>query len=82
PLQNTRNIGIMAQHEVGKPTVTGYILDSTGRTHKVGETVVGASQMCWMEQEQVLGVAITNAGSSAEREGHRVNTIDTPGHVD
>ncbi|MFD2830515.1 elongation factor G [Corticicoccus populi] len=81
-LENTRNIGIMAHIDAGKTTTTERILYYTGRIHKLGETHEGASQMDWMEQEQERGITITSAATTAEWEGHRVNIIDTPGHVD
>lgn len=81
-LENTRNIGIMAHIDAGKTTTTERILFYTGRIHKIGETHEGASQMDWMEQEQERGITITSAATTAEWKGHRVNIIDTPGHVD
>jgi elongation factor G len=81
-LNNTRNIGIMAHIDAGKTTATERILFYTGRIHKIGETHEGASQMDWMEQEQERGITITSAATTAEWKGHRVNIIDTPGHVD
>ena len=81
-LQNTRNIGIMAHIDAGKTTTTERILFYTGRIHKLGETHEGASQMDWMEQEQERGITITSAATTAQWDGHRVNIIDTPGHVD
>ncbi|WP_026860144.1 MULTISPECIES: elongation factor G [Jeotgalicoccus] len=81
-LENTRNIGIMAHIDAGKTTTTERILYYTGRIHKLGETHEGASQMDWMEQEQERGITITSAATTAEWDGHRVNIIDTPGHVD
>ena len=81
-LENTRNIGIMAHIDAGKTTTTERILYYTGRTHKIGETHDGASTMDWMEQEQERGITITSAATTAEWRGHRVNIIDTPGHVD
>ena len=80
-LKNTRNIGIMAHIDAGKTTTTERILYYTGRIHKIGETHEGASQMDWMEQEQDRGITITSAATSSW-DGHRVNIIDTPGHVD
>ena len=82
PLEKTRNIGIMAHIDAGKTTTTERILYYTGRIHKLGETHEGASQMDWMEQEQERGITITSAATTAEWDGHRVNIIDTPGHVD
>ncbi|MBO0995827.1 elongation factor G [Bacillus sp. SD088] len=81
-LEKTRNIGIMAHIDAGKTTTTERILFYTGRIHKIGETHEGASQMDWMEQEQERGITITSAATTAEWKGHRVNIIDTPGHVD
>lgn len=81
-LANTRNIGIMAHIDAGKTTTTERILYYTGRIHKIGETHEGASQMDWMEQEQERGITITSAATTAQWQGHRVNIIDTPGHVD
>ncbi|MBL4993810.1 elongation factor G [Enterococcus sp. FSL R5-0957] len=81
-LQNTRNIGIMAHIDAGKTTVTERILYYTGKIHKIGETHEGASQMDWMEQEQERGITITSAATTAQWKGHRINIIDTPGHVD
>ena len=81
-LENTRNIGIMAHIDAGKTTTTERILYYTGRIHKIGETHEGASQMDWMEQEQERGITITSAATTAAWKGHRVNIIDTPGHVD
>jgi elongation factor G len=81
-LKNTRNIGIMAHIDAGKTTTTERVLYYTGRIHKIGETHEGASQMDWMEQEQERGITITSAATTAQWHGHRVNIIDTPGHVD
>lgn len=81
-LENTRNIGIMAHIDAGKTTTTERILYYTGRIHKIGETHDGASQMDWMAQEQERGITITSAATTAAWNGHRVNIIDTPGHVD
>lgn len=81
-LEKTRNIGIMAHIDAGKTTTTERILFYTGRIHKLGETHEGASQMDWMEQEQERGITITSAATTAQWDGHRVNIIDTPGHVD
>ncbi|OAH59322.1 MULTISPECIES: elongation factor G [Bacillaceae] len=81
-LDKTRNIGIMAHIDAGKTTTTERILYYTGRIHKIGETHEGASQMDWMEQEQERGITITSAATTASWKGHRVNIIDTPGHVD
>jgi elongation factor G len=81
-LNNTRNIGIMAHIDAGKTTATERILYYTGRIHKIGETHEGASQMDWMEQEQERGITITSAATTAQWNNHRVNIIDTPGHVD
>ncbi len=81
-LQNTRNIGIMAHIDAGKTTTTERILFFTGRTHKIGEVHEGAATMDWMEQEQERGITITSAATTAQWKGHRINIIDTPGHVD
>ncbi len=82
PLENTRNIGIMAHIDAGKTTTTERILYYTGRTHKMGEVHEGAAVMDWMEQEQERGITITSAATACEWKDHRVNIIDTPGHVD
>lgn len=82
PLERTRNIGIMAHIDAGKTTTTERILFYTGKTHKIGETHEGASQMDWMEQEKERGITITSAATTAEWKEHRINIIDTPGHVD
>ena len=82
PLYKTRNIGIMAHIDAGKTTTTERILFHTGKIHKMGETHDGASQMDWMEQEQERGITITSAATTAYWRGHRINVIDTPGHVD
>src|SRR2546423_1641082 len=81
-LENIRNIGIMAHIDAGKTTTTERILYYTGRTHKMGEVHEGAATMDWMEQEQERGITITSAACTAEWNGHRINIIDTPGHVD
>src|SRR5450631_151963 len=81
-LENTRNIGIMAHIDAGKTTTTERILYYTGRTYKMGEVHEGAAVMDWMEQEQERGITITSAATTAEWKGHRINIIDTPGHVD
>lgn len=81
-LNNTRNIGIMAHIDAGKTTTTERILFYTGLTHKIGEVHEGAATMDWMEQEQERGITITSAATTAQWKGHRVNIIDTPGHVD
>ena len=81
-LAKTRNIGIMAHIDAGKTTATERILYYTGKIHKIGETHEGASQMDWMEQEQERGITITSAATTAQWKGHRINIIDTPGHVD
>ena len=82
PLEKTRNIGIMAHIDAGKTTTTERILFYTGKTHKIGETHDGASQMDWMAQEQERGITITSAATTAHWKGYRINIIDTPGHVD
>jgi elongation factor G len=81
-LEMTRNIGIMAHIDAGKTTTTERILYHTGRIHKIGETHDGASQMDWMAQEQERGITITSAATTAFWKDHRINIIDTPGHVD
>lgn len=81
-LNFTRNIGIMAHIDAGKTTTTERILLYTGRIHKIGETHDGGSQMDWMEQEKERGITITSAATTAMWDGHRLNIIDTPGHVD
>ena len=81
-LENIRNIGIMAHIDAGKTTTTERILYYTGRTYKMGEVHEGAAVMDWMEQEQERGITITSAATTAEWNGHRINIIDTPGHVD
>ncbi len=82
PLEKTRNIGIMAHIDAGKTTTTERILFYTGRSHKIGEVHEGAATMDWMEQEQERGITITSAATACEWLGHRINIIDTPGHVD
>src|SRR6476619_5312936 len=82
PLEKTRNIGIMAHIDAGKTTTTERILYYTGRTHKMGEVPEGAAVMDWMEQEQERGITITSAATACEWDGHRINILDTPGHVD
>jgi elongation factor G len=82
PLEKTRNIGIMAHIDAGKTTTTERILYYTGRTHKMGEVHEGAAVMDWMEQEQERGITITSAATACEWREHRINIIDTPGHVD
>lgn len=81
-LDMMRNIGIMAHIDAGKTTTTERILFYTGRTHKIGETHDGAATMDWMAQEQERGITITSAATTASWKGHRINIIDTPGHVD
>lgn len=81
-LENTRNIGIMAHIDAGKTTCTERVLFHTGKIHKIGETHDGAAQMDWMAQEQERGITITSAATTAYWKGHRLNIIDTPGHVD
>jgi elongation factor G len=81
-LEKTRNIGIMAHIDAGKTTCTERVLFHTGKIHKMGETHDGAAQMDWMEQEQERGITITSAATTAFWKGHRLNIIDTPGHVD
>jgi elongation factor G len=81
-LERVRNIGIMAHIDAGKTTTTERILYYTGRTHKMGEVHEGAATMDWMAQEQERGITITSAATTAFWNGHRINIIDTPGHVD
>ena len=81
-LHYTRNIGIMAHIDAGKTTTTERILFYTGRTHRLGETHEGSATMDWMEQEQERGITITSAATTCQWKGHRINIIDTPGHVD
>jgi elongation factor G len=81
-LDKTRNIGIMAHIDAGKTTTTERILYYTGRTYKIGEVHEGAATMDWMEQEQERGITITSAATTCEWRDHRINIIDTPGHVD
>lgn len=82
PLEKTRNIGIMAHIDAGKTTTTERVLFYTGRVHKIGEVHEGAATMDWMVQEQERGITITSAATTAQWKGHRINIIDTPGHVD
>lgn len=82
PLENIRNIGIMAHIDAGKTTTTERVLYYTGKTYKIGEVHEGTATMDWMEQEQERGITITSAATTAEWKGHRINIIDTPGHVD
>jgi elongation factor G len=82
PLDKTRNIGIMAHIDAGKTTTTERILFYTGRVHKIGEVHDGAATMDWMVQEQERGITITSAATTCQWNGHRINIIDTPGHVD
>ena len=81
-LEKTRNIGIMAHIDAGKTTTTERILFYTGKIHRLGETHEGAAQMDWMEQEQERGITITSAATTCHWKNHRINVIDTPGHVD
>ena len=81
-LEMTRNIGIMAHIDAGKTTTTERILFYTGINHKIGETHEGAATMDWMAQEQERGITITSAATTAYWKQHRINIIDTPGHVD
>ena len=82
PLERTRNIGIMAHIDAGKTTTTERILFYTGKTYKLGEVHDGAATMDWMEQEQERGITITSAATTCFWKDHRINIIDTPGHVD
>ena len=81
-LESYRNIGIMAHIDAGKTTTTERVLYYTGRSHKIGEVHDGAATMDWMEQEQERGITITSAATTAFWKDHRINIIDTPGHVD
>ena len=81
-LEKTRNIGIMAHIDAGKTTTTERILYYTGRVYKIGDTHDGTATMDWMAQEQERGITITSAATTAQWKGHRINIIDTPGHVD
>src|ERR671927_972637 len=82
PLSRCRNIGIMAHIDAGKTTTTERILFYTGRVHRTGEVHEGAATMDWMEQEQERGITITSAATTCFWNDHRINIIDTPGHVD
>src|SRR5579864_8185634 len=82
PLERTRNIGIIAHIDAGKTTTTERILFYTGRVHKVGEVHEGAATMDWMAQERERGITITSAATTCFWNDHRINIIDTPGHVD
>src|SRR5216110_549229 len=81
-LERTRNIGIIAHIDAGKTTTTERILYYTGRTYKIGEVHEGTATMDWMEQERERCITITAAATTAEWKNHRINIIDTPGHVD
>ena len=81
-IEHTRNIGIMAHIDAGKTTTTERILFYTGKTYKIGEVHEGAATMDWMEQEQERGITITSAATTCYWREHRINIIDTPGHVD
>src|SRR5271157_1095999 len=82
PIDRLRNIGIMAHIDAGKTTTTERILYYTGRSHKIGEVHDGEATMDWMEQEKERGITITSAATTCFWRDHRVNIIDTPGHVD
>ena len=82
PLNRVRNIGIMAHIDAGKTTLTERILFYTGRTHRIGEVHEGGATMDWMEQEKERGITITSAATTTTWQDHRINIIDTPGHVD
>src|SRR3989454_9781616 len=82
PLERIRNIGIIAHIDAGKTTTTERILYYTGRIYKIGEVHEGSATMDWMEQERERGITITAAATTAEWKDHRINIIDTPGHVD
>ena len=81
-LEKYRNIGIMAHIDAGKTTTTERILYYTGKSHKIGEVHDGAATMDWMEQEQERGITITSAATTCYWREHRINIIDTPGHID
>jgi elongation factor G len=81
-IEKYRNIGIMAHIDAGKTTTTERILFYTGKSHKIGEVHDGAATMDWMEQEQERGITITSAATTCFWKNHRVNIIDTPGHID
>src|ERR1700692_931567 len=81
-IEDYRNFGIMAHIDAGKTTTTERILYYTGKSHKIGEVHEGAATMDWMEQEQERGITITSAATTCEWDHHRINIIDTPGHVD
>ena len=81
-LDKYRNIGIMAHIDAGKTTTTERVLYYTGKSHKIGEVHDGAATMDWMEQEQERGITITSAATTCFWKDHRINIIDTPGHVD
>src|SRR6188472_142041 len=81
-IEKTRNIGIMAHIDAGKTTTTERILYYTGRLHRIGEVHEGAATMDWMEQEKERGITITSAATTCSWKDHRINIIDTPGHVD
>ena len=82
PIDKYRNIGIAAHIDAGKTTTTERILYYTGKAHKIGEVHDGAATMDWMEQEQERGITITSAATTCFWKNHRINIIDTPGHVD
>ena len=81
-LEKTRNIGIMAHIDAGKTTISERVLFYTGKKHKIGEVHEGAAEMDWMEQEKERGITITSAATTCFWKSHRINLIDTPGHVD
>src|SRR3974377_891454 len=82
PIEDYRNFGIMAHIDAGKRPTTERVLDCTGKSHKIGEVHEGAATMDWMEQEQERGITITSAATTCFWNNHRINIIDTPGHVD
>src|ERR1700674_5235627 len=82
PIEDYRNFGIMAHIDAGKTPTTERVLYYTGKSHKMGEVHEGAATMDWMEQEQERGITITSAATTCEWDHHRINIIDTPGHVD
>jgi elongation factor G len=81
-LNKVRNIGIMAHIDAGKTTTTERVLYYTGKTHRIGEVHDGGATMDWMEQEKERGITITSAATTAYWDGHQINIIDTPGHLD
>src|SRR4030042_513179 len=82
PIEKTRNSGIMAHIDAGKTTLAERMLYYTGKKHKLGEVHEGEAEMDWMEQEKERGITITSAATTCFWKGHRINIIDTPGHID